>query len=122
MRHEAAKRILTACAISLAVLSPFVAEAALSGFDRAMMSAMSRMNGAMSNAPITGDTDRDFVAMMVPHHAGAVEMATAELEHGHDARLRRLAQEIIVTQQSEIAVMSAIGRDLALHQPKKVSL
>lgn len=50
--------------------------------------------------------------MMIPHHQGAIEMAKVELLHGTDPRLRRLAQEIIVTQQSEITVMQ-----LALKQP-----
>src|ERR1700693_2531440 len=53
----------------------------------------------------TGDVDRDFVAMMVPHHQGAVDMAKAELEYGRNARLRRLAHEIVAKQQQEITVM-----------------
>jgi uncharacterized protein (DUF305 family) len=53
----------------------------------------------------TGDVDRDFVAMMVPHHQGAVDMAQAELRYGHNEQLRRLAQEIVTNQQREIAVM-----------------
>lgn len=122
MRHESYERIATVAAISLVLVSPFAARAASSDFYTAMMSAMSRMNAAMTNAPMTGDADRDFISMMVPHHAGAVEMATSELEHGHDARLQRLAQEIIVTQQSEIAVMRAIARDLPKRQAKKASL
>ncbi len=53
----------------------------------------------------SGDIDRDFVEMMVPHHQGAIEMAQAELRYGHNERLKRMAQEIIVTQQQEIAAM-----------------
>jgi hypothetical protein len=45
--------------------------------------------------------------MMIPHHQGAIDMAEAELRYGHDERLRRLAQEIIVSQTQEIAVMHA---------------
>jgi hypothetical protein len=72
-------------------------------------SAMSKMMAGMSVGP-SGDVDRDFVAMMVPHHQGAIEMAQAELRYGHNDQLRRMAQEIIVTQQQEIAVMKlAIG-------------
>ncbi len=52
--------------------------------------------------------DRDFAAMMVPHHQGAVDMAVAELRYGKDERLRRLAQGIIVEQRSEIALMRSI--------------
>jgi uncharacterized protein (DUF305 family) len=66
--------------------------------------AMARMMAAMRIKP-SGDVDTDFVAMMVPHHQGAIDMAEAELSYGHNARLRGLAQEIIVTQQEEIAEM-----------------
>ena len=54
---------------------------------------------------MTGDPDHDFSAMMIPHHAGAIDMAKAVLLHGKDPVLRRLAQEIVVTQQQEIQVM-----------------
>src|SRR5260221_3132029 len=66
--------------------------------------AMARMMAAMKIKP-SNDVDRDFVAMMVPHHQGAIDMAEAELSYGHNELLRRLAQEIIVTQQEEIAEM-----------------
>lgn len=74
--------------------------------------AMTKMMNGMSVRP-SGDIDHDFVAMMVPHHQGAIDMAVAELRYGHNERLRRLAQEIIVTQQQEIAAMRlAIGEPL----------
>jgi hypothetical protein len=68
------------------------------------VSAMTKMMIDMGIRP-SGDVDADFVAMMVPHHQGAIEMAQAELRYGHNERLRRMAQEIIVTQQQEIAAM-----------------
>jgi hypothetical protein len=52
-----------------------------------------------------GDVDRDFAAMMVPNHQGAVGMAKAELKYGHNERLRRLAQEIVAKQQRELTGM-----------------
>lgn len=74
--------------------------------------AMSAMMAGMTSAP-TGDVDRDFVAWMVPHHQGAIDMAQAELLYGRNVRLQRIAQEIIVTQQQEIAAMRlAIGQPL----------
>ena len=75
-------------------------------------SAMTRMMADMAIKP-TGDVDRDFVGMMVPHHQGAVDMAMAYLRFGRNEKLRRLAQEIIVTQQQEIAAMRlAVGERL----------
>ena len=66
--------------------------------------AMATMMAAMS-AKGTGDVDRDFVATMVPHHQGAVDMALAELRYGKDETLRRMAQEIVVEQKQEIEAM-----------------
>ena len=74
--------------------------------------AMAKMMADMKVQP-SGDVDKDFVALMIPHHQGAVEMAQAELRHGGNEQLRRLAQEIVVTQQQEIAVMRlALGDKL----------
>jgi uncharacterized protein (DUF305 family) len=66
--------------------------------------AMSKMMAAMAVKP-SGDVDRDFVATMVPHHQGAIEMAQAQLRYGRSEQLRRIAQEIIVDQTQEIAAM-----------------
>ena len=73
--------------------------------------AMKKMMSDMTIQP-SGDVDHDFVAMMVPHHQGAVDMAQAELRYGRNEQLRRIAQEIIVDQLQEIAAMR-----LALGQP-----
>jgi uncharacterized protein (DUF305 family) len=67
-------------------------------------SSMNRMMASMAVKP-TGDIDRDFVAMMVPHHQGAIDMARAELRYGHNELLRRLAREMVANQQQEITVM-----------------
>jgi uncharacterized protein (DUF305 family) len=76
------------------------------------VTAMSKMMVDMGITP-SGDVDRDFVAMMVPHHQGAIDMAQAELRYGRNEQLRRMAQEIIVTQQQEIAAMRlAVGEPL----------
>jgi uncharacterized protein (DUF305 family) len=83
--------------------------------------AMNKMMADMTVKP-TGDVDRDFVAMMVPHHQGAVDMAKAELKYGHNEQLRRLAQEIVANQQREIVVMrNAVndGRSSAMQSPEQ---
>jgi DUF305 family protein family protein len=78
--------------------------------------AMTKMMIDMGIKP-SGDVDTDFVAMMVPHHQGAIEMAQAELRHGHNESLRRMAQGIIVTQLQEITAMR-----LSLGQPLPPSI
>ncbi len=74
------------------------------GFRADNQAAMHRMMRAM-DVPPSGSVDRDFAAMMIPHHRGAVDMAVAELRFGQDPVLRRMAQEIVVTQRQEIEVM-----------------
>ena len=74
--------------------------------------AMTKMMNDMAIKP-TGNIDRDFVAMMVPHHQGAIEMAQAELRYGREAQLRRIAQEIVVDQIQQISLMRlAVGEPL----------
>ena len=73
-------------------------------FEQLMAESMSRMDKDMAVAH-SGDPDRDFAAMMIPHHQGAIDMAKAELLYGRDPVLRRLAEGIIVEQQQEIELM-----------------
>lgn len=74
-------------------------------FAQALVQSMDIMDKNMMAAPMSGDPDHDFCAMMIPHHQGAIDMAKAILLNGNDPIVRRLAQEIIVTQQQEIQVM-----------------
>jgi uncharacterized protein (DUF305 family) len=80
-------------------------------FDALMAQAMERMHKDMAIVP-SGDPDRDFAAMMIPHHQGAVDMAKVELQFGKNPVLRRLAQGIIVEQLQEIEVMQRELRQL----------
>ena len=68
--------------------------------------SMATMEGSMKAAAMNGNVDHDFAAMMIPHHEGAIEMAKAELSFGKDPTMRRLAQEILVDQKSEIDAMN----------------
>jgi hypothetical protein len=95
---------------------------AVVGFRAMMNDAVARMHAGMQ-VPFTGDADRDFARMMIPHHQGAIDMALVELRYGKDQRLKRLAQEIIVAQQQEIAVMHlALGDALPPGSPAPTQL
>ena len=83
---------------------PFVIDSAKSSGEL-LDQSMAVMSRDMKQAPMSGNPDHDFATMMIPHHQGAIDMAKVELVHGKNPVLRRLAQEIIVTQRSEIDVL-----------------
>ena len=92
----------------------------MSAFAAAMHAGMQRMMHAMHAAGASGNPDQDFLAMMIPHHEGAVEMARLVLIHGRDPTTRRLAEDIIASQTIEIAAMQrrlAILRGAAPSEP-----
>ena len=91
---------------------PTVGTADAGSFGALTAQAMERMHRDMSILP-SGDPDRDFATMMIPHHQGAVDMAKVELQFGKDPVLRRLAQGIIIEQLQEIEVMQRELRQLA---------
>lgn len=76
-------------------------------FAAEMDTAMERMMRDMHAPGYRGDPDVDFLAMMIPHHEGAIEMARLVLVHGRDPLVRRLAEEIIAGQATEIQAMRA---------------
>lgn len=71
-----------------------------------LVASTHKMHADMRLVKQSGDSDLDFAQLMLPHHQAAIEMAKIELLHGKDPELRRLAQEIITTQQSEIELMN----------------
>ena len=74
--------------------------------DKAFAASSASMMKGMDVKP-TGNTDLDFVDMMMPHHQGAIDMAKVELQFGKDPMLRKLAEDIVRAQESEIAEMKA---------------
>ena len=109
--------MLRALAVLLLLASPALAQSgghhghgAASSSDtpatRAFKQANDRMHRDMA-IRFSGDADRDFVAGMIAHHQGAIDMAKVVLQHGKDAEIRKLAEEIIAAQEKEITQMRA---------------
>ena len=86
------------------MLTGAVAAAPADGYATMMSVAMDRMMAGMMVKP-SGDVDRDFVAMMIPHHQGAIDMAKVVVEYGKDPQIRQLAEGVIKAQEAEIASM-----------------
>nr|WP_314093459.1 DUF305 domain-containing protein [uncultured Shinella sp.] len=71
---------------------------------QAFIDANAKMHAAME-IDFTGNADVDFVRGMIAHHQGAIDMAKVELEHGKNADIRKLAEDVITAQEGEIAMM-----------------
>ena len=71
------------------------------------MGEMRDMTAAMEHTRPTGDTDEDFVRMMMPHHQAAIAMAKTELSYGRDPELKVMADAIVASQGQELAAMKA---------------
>ena len=76
-----------------------------SRFEADMDTGMARMMQDMHGSNYTGNPDKDFLSMMIPHHEGAVDMARLVLIHGRDPLVRQIAEDIIASQTVEIAAM-----------------
>jgi hypothetical protein len=86
------------CSNALEQAAPFYSE---------MSAVTMRMHAGMDAVP-SGDADRDFMRMMIPHHQGAIDMALVLLKYGRDEKLKRLAQSIVVEQGLEITYMRTL--------------
>lgn len=107
MRHRAgppciALLLMATIAVGLSAQAPIASDST------ARLSAVAphATRDAGHDAPPVENADRRFAEAMLPHHMAAIEMARAELLRGTDPEMRRLAQEIIVDQQSEIDALS----------------
>lgn len=79
-----------------------------------LAASIDKMHSTMASLRPSANGDIDFVKSMLPHHQAAIDMAKAQLLYGKDPQMRRLAQEIITDQQSEIELMQLW---LKQHQP-----
>ncbi|MES1150654.1 MAG: DUF305 domain-containing protein [Dongia sp.] len=103
------RKTLGAAALAFAALLPALAfsQDNSQAVTKAYNDANNRMMNGMMGMNMSGDADKDFVAMMIPHHQGAIDMAKVELEYGKDPKLRAMAEAIVKAQEKEIAEMKA---------------
>ena len=68
-----------------------------------MTETMDKMMKLMGESKMTGNVDKDFAMMMIPHHEAAVTMSGDELSHGKNLALKKMAQKILEDQTKEVA-------------------
>jgi uncharacterized protein (DUF305 family) len=111
-RWHRSLRFMAAAAATVTATHAVAADSNLAAFRAENKAAMAKMMSGM-HIKSSGDIDRDFAAMMIAHHQGAIDMAQAQLRYGKNEQLRRIAQEIIIDQMQEIAAMRmALGKSL----------
>ncbi|WP_201535379.1 CopM family metallochaperone [Psychrobacter ciconiae] len=82
-------------------------DASMSAMHQEYSASMTKMHEEMMVGMSYNDPDMAFAQGMLGHHIGAVDMAKIQLKYGTDAEMRKLAQDIIDAQQSEIATMKS---------------
>ena len=68
-----------------------------------LSTAMNEMQDNMKGMQMTGNADKDYAMMMIPHHSSAIKMFTAEISHGMNPELKRIAKQGIIDQTKEIS-------------------
>ena len=88
--------------------APSLSSPVMSGNEvsKALHDSHATMDRQMMSVLMTGDPDRDFLAMMIPHHQGAIDMARIAIASGKKPEVRKFAEDIIAHQQAEIDLMN----------------
>lgn len=94
--------IAIAALMASAAVSPVWAQSGSSPAAKGYMDAMSKMQASMPKDH-TGDADKDFARMMIPHHQGAIDMAKVEVQYGKNPKMKEMAQKIIKESESGIS-------------------
>lgn len=80
--------------------------------DNGLMTAMNKMMDKMNSMQMSGDFDKDFAAMLIEHHQGAIDMAKIEVAQGSDEKIKSMAQNIITKQTEEQSKLREIMKNL----------
>ena len=81
-------------------------------FKKELMASMKTMDHSQHG---TGAVDQQFLAMMIPHHQGAIDMAKPYIQYAKDPGLKAIAQTIITTQQAEIKQLQSLQKEEHQH-------
>ncbi|MES2331111.1 DUF305 domain-containing protein [Sediminibacterium roseum] len=63
---------------------------------------INEMMANMKAMEMSGNTDKDFIRMMISHHESAIKMAKSEIANGMNSSLKQMAKTMINDQTMEI--------------------
>ena len=79
---------------------------------------MKMMLSKMNRVKMTGNSDNDFVALMIPHHQSGLEMAKDEISHGKNSKIKKIAQNIVEVQSKELSALKSWKSNISYFQAK----
>jgi uncharacterized protein (DUF305 family) len=89
-----------------AVLTMLTIDNSDPSFTQEQMDNMMKGGKVADEQIFTGDIDNDFATLMIIHHQGAIDNASAYLHHGNNAQLKTMANNIIKSQTKEIGELA----------------
>ncbi|MBT0878064.1 DUF305 domain-containing protein [Campylobacter sp. RM12640] len=99
------KIFLCLCLGAFSLFAKDLSPQELNDMKKELNESMMKMHSKMQAGMNENDPDIAFVAGMLPHHIGAVDMAKIVLKYGEDENIKKLANDIIKAQEIEIKFM-----------------
>ena len=76
-----------------------------------------KMKDGLNNANDTGNVELDFILEMIPHHEGGIDMAKAIVKYGSNRDVKKIAKNIIKTQEAQVPVMEKLKAEFEKEKP-----
>ncbi|MBS6502340.1 MAG: DUF305 domain-containing protein [Clostridium sp.] len=87
------------------------------GYNEEYTTIFNNMMKAMNAAPNTGNVNLDFVLEMIPHHEGGINMAKAIVKYGSNPEVKKIAENIITSQEAQIPIMKQLKAKFEKEKP-----
>lgn len=87
------------------------------GYNEEYTTIFNNMMKSMNAAPNTGNVNLDFVLEIIPHHEGGINMAKAIVKYGSNPEVKKIAENIITSQEAQITIMKQLKAKFEKEKP-----
>ena len=87
------------------------------GYNEDYKTIFNNMKKAMNTAPNTDNYNLNFVLEMTPHHEGGINMAKAIVKYGSNPEVKKIAENIITSQEAQIPIMKELASKFEKEKP-----